>query len=678
MPTVITSPPAAPSSVPSRSDAPDVFSDNADAFAAWIYAFGATWMPTFITQLTTLETNVEAQEASAEASAATAVAAAANAVIAAGNYGTSTTSLSVSTTGASVSLTIVEASKTFPVGSTIVCARTTDPAGTRMVGIVTSWNSGTGAMQFTVVDYTGSGGPFTNWTVSLSGPIVSNITKNYPAVSTSAVVIDSLLSFSVMVTAPSNAVSVPTAITTSDGWSIAPAFVAGTLKTVAPLSRATAHGTWGTLAMTPPVVSTATGSGTITVLSTAQLDTDLQVVIYRDGSNVKAIAVKPSTGGQSASPVTLGTWQDAVGAGVFKLSTTSFAAFFNSGAAQHTQIAGSVNASTLVITLGSGVNAATLLREVPAQATGGVPYFMKHTSGANDLQGTVVSGTTVTNGTAIASSSYSPGTGSTVSIRGWSTSVFMAAHLTTGGGTSTTRGLTVSFYSINTSTGNLSSTGSGASAATNIAADAGLRILEPFNAGGTNPSIIVTQNGSTPTSGNFYGLSTGAGPSATISTVTTRASDLPTSMVGSSRPSPFLYMPAVPGILYNTSTFVFGHLATGPYAVTISGSTLTFGSATALGGAMVRNFLKDVATGANFYAVGASMYDKFTISGTTITASANVAVSPTIIVSDTVNDKAVSYSSTWYTWTLSPTAALSSSYWTFTSGNNLTINGAIA
>ena len=117
-------------------------------------------------------------------------------------------------------------------------------------------------------------------------------------------------------------------------------------------------------------------------------------------------------------------------------------------------------------------------------------------------------------------------------------------------------------------------------------------------------------------------------------------------------------------------------MAAGPLAVTISGTTLTFG--TSGGPATTTTFLKDTATSSIFYAVGASAYDKLSVSGTTITSVWQVAAVPVIVQSDTLSDKAVSYSGTWYAWTL-PTmqVAIQNSKWLYRSGNNLIMCGAI-
>ncbi len=140
-----------PTPVPSTSNPAD-FDDNGDAF------LGA--LPTFATELTALAAEVEANTTSAEAAAASAASTSTA-------YGTSTTSLSVSV--GSKSLTIAEASRTFQGGQYVVIARTSAAATTFMLGRITAFNSGTGAMTVSVDSVTGSG-TYTNWTVSLAAP----------------------------------------------------------------------------------------------------------------------------------------------------------------------------------------------------------------------------------------------------------------------------------------------------------------------------------------------------------------------------------------------------------------------------------------------------------------------------------------------------------------------------
>ncbi|MFM9928207.1 hypothetical protein VLK31_34930 [Variovorax sp. H27-G14] len=85
-----------------------------------------------------------------------------------GGASTSTTSQTVS--AAAKTLT-TQTNKPWATGQWINVARTSDPVNTRMTGIVTAYNSGTGQLDYTVTagNFSGSG-TFTDWTITSSGP----------------------------------------------------------------------------------------------------------------------------------------------------------------------------------------------------------------------------------------------------------------------------------------------------------------------------------------------------------------------------------------------------------------------------------------------------------------------------------------------------------------------------
>lgn len=78
---------------------------------------------------------------------------------------TSTTSLTIGT--GSKSLTLAQTGKLFTIGQTIVCARTS-AGDTQMTGVITAFDGDTGALTFNSAATGGSGGPFTDWSISLS------------------------------------------------------------------------------------------------------------------------------------------------------------------------------------------------------------------------------------------------------------------------------------------------------------------------------------------------------------------------------------------------------------------------------------------------------------------------------------------------------------------------------
>jgi hypothetical protein len=458
---------------------------------------------------------------------------------------------------------------------------------------------------------------------------------------------------------PSNATAVPASLTTSDGWSFTTGAVAGTLRVMQPLNTTTAHGVWGSgITMTPPTLATATVAATFgAVLGTAQLDTNLVIVVYRNASTVYAVACDTSTNTFGA-PVTMMAYQNATGFGVWSDSTTSFVVACNTGGSTSSVQAGSVSGTT--ISLGTAV---ALGQDIANSIKLNNGLYVANTNQATGLIAISVSGTTVTAGTAVSAAAAGTGLGWTFINRSSNTQ-FLLAVLAAGGGANT-RALTVCIGSVSGTTITLNAT----SAGTNIEANGGLNVLTDFSEGASY--IAVCSNGATPTSGDWYGISV-SGTTATLGTVTTRATDLPVAF----DKSRFIYKTAKPLIKYNTTTMLFGHKAAGPYAVTISGTTLTFG--TSGGPATTVNFLNDF-TGSNFYAV-ASAFDKLSVTGTTVTSSFQVAAVPTLIMSDTLTNAAVNYGGTWYTWTM-PTmiTALTSSKWLRSTGStNLTLSGPIA
>lgn len=84
---------------------------------------------------------------------------------AAGTNGTSTTSLSLAT--GAVSLTM-QTGRSIVVGMQVILANTSNPAAQYMRGVVTGYNSGTGALNVTI-DYVVGTGTVSTWTISLTG-----------------------------------------------------------------------------------------------------------------------------------------------------------------------------------------------------------------------------------------------------------------------------------------------------------------------------------------------------------------------------------------------------------------------------------------------------------------------------------------------------------------------------
>lgn len=168
--TSIVTPPATPS-------VPTYPALGSPTFNAEAYAYGSA-MPGVSTGIGALAANAHnnavaaneravAADDSADAAAisqSAAAASAASAINAPGTQATSSTSMSVSL-GAKTP-TLDQTGKAFAVGQQLVFARSSAPA-TRMFARLDAFTPGTGAMSITVQTFEGSGGPYTDWIVSL-------------------------------------------------------------------------------------------------------------------------------------------------------------------------------------------------------------------------------------------------------------------------------------------------------------------------------------------------------------------------------------------------------------------------------------------------------------------------------------------------------------------------------
>lgn len=176
--TTITALPTAPS----RAD-PANFRTRADAFMAALPTFAsetntvagevntnASNAATSASTATTQAGTATTQAGNASASAAAAAASALTALNAPGTSATSTSSLSIGTGAKSLT---IQTGKSIVVGMTLVIARTSAPTTTRMSGVVTSYDSGTGALGVTVDSVTGSG-THTDWTISLAAAVIGS------------------------------------------------------------------------------------------------------------------------------------------------------------------------------------------------------------------------------------------------------------------------------------------------------------------------------------------------------------------------------------------------------------------------------------------------------------------------------------------------------------------------
>lgn len=123
----------------------------------------ATEAQTQAATATTQAGTATTQAVVATTKASEAVASALSAINAPGTNATSTTSLSVGTGSKSLA---IQVGKSLVVGMSVVIACTTAPAN-RIIGTITNYNSGTGALDVDATYFEGSG-TFSTWTISLT------------------------------------------------------------------------------------------------------------------------------------------------------------------------------------------------------------------------------------------------------------------------------------------------------------------------------------------------------------------------------------------------------------------------------------------------------------------------------------------------------------------------------
>jgi hypothetical protein len=169
---------------PSRAT-PTTFAAVADTFVAAL--------PGFVTDANTLQTDVATKQTAAATSATNAATSETNAATSATNAATSLTNATTQATNAAnsaasalnapgtsatsvTSLTValgtqsltIQTGKAYVAGQTIVIASSATPT-TQMIGVITSYTSGTGALVATITTIAGSG-TLASWNVALSGP----------------------------------------------------------------------------------------------------------------------------------------------------------------------------------------------------------------------------------------------------------------------------------------------------------------------------------------------------------------------------------------------------------------------------------------------------------------------------------------------------------------------------
>ncbi|MEH3087729.1 MAG: hypothetical protein PGN26_14615 [Xylophilus ampelinus] len=147
---------------PSTSN-PATFDQLADPFVQALQGL-STELGAFRTAANTLGGEVETNAGAAQQAASTAI-------NAPGTASTSTTSNTISLGSKTFT---VQTGKAWAVGQVVNIARTSNPATSRMQAVITSYNSGNGALVVSVIAGTilGGGGTHTDWTITLSGSAV--------------------------------------------------------------------------------------------------------------------------------------------------------------------------------------------------------------------------------------------------------------------------------------------------------------------------------------------------------------------------------------------------------------------------------------------------------------------------------------------------------------------------
>jgi hypothetical protein len=155
---------------PDKSDRA-TFSPRATAWATWIRDVHIPELRDVLTWIHDTAQSVYDWATAASDSAAAAAASAATAVNAPGTSGTSITSLTI---GAGAQSFTTQTGKSWKGGQPVVIARTAAPTTTWMAGIISSYDSSTGAMGVTIASgWVAGTGTYTDWTIGLTAPTPS-------------------------------------------------------------------------------------------------------------------------------------------------------------------------------------------------------------------------------------------------------------------------------------------------------------------------------------------------------------------------------------------------------------------------------------------------------------------------------------------------------------------------
>ena len=459
-------------------------------------------------------------------------------------------------------------------------------------------------------------------------------------------------------------------VTFSDGWSSAISVSADSFRV--PTSTFTPHGTWGSTTLTPNTLALLSASGVSAIRATVSLSPSLAIVMYIATGGTFVVAVD-LVNNQFGTPVSVSSDQtSAVGAVLYREGSADFVAGGASTGPSGFVVACTV--SGLTITAGTPVafNHAVPMIQLAAGS------YLGHSNSTTGLTAFSVSGTTVTVGSAVATgvvtAPTSPawsGTDFTTKIWRVSDTVALVAYLAAGGGTATTRQLAVRTASVSGTTITLNTAATGSNIY-NSNANNGIRLLYPYQEGA---SYLLCAIDTVSTVGNWHGI-TVSGTTVTLGAANVQSLNAAVNF----NVQTYIYQPVQRVYRFNSTTILSGNLSGGPFAITISGTTLTFGSSGGPAGASA--FLTDAATSSNVYAVnsgGSGFISKLSVSGTTVTATWNVATTSTttFVQSDTVNNQAVNYDGNWYSWSVSVSTALSTTKNLRTATDSIRITGVL-
>jgi hypothetical protein len=183
---------ALPTPSPARTQTQTAF----DAAVAALIAALPTMISQFNTDIGTSNSNTASAAASAIATAADAISTAANAAIASASAAssvmspttnaTSVTSNSIPTSGLPTAKSFTtQTGKNFAANMTLEITSTASPTN-YMIGKITSYNSGTGALVMSIT-YSAGSGTFADWTINLSGQVLTTTNNSVQAQSTNRV-----------------------------------------------------------------------------------------------------------------------------------------------------------------------------------------------------------------------------------------------------------------------------------------------------------------------------------------------------------------------------------------------------------------------------------------------------------------------------------------------------------